>query len=37
MFNNLKNDQYFIKTVSRELNDFLQGGFHKGIITQIYG
>jgi len=37
MFNNIKNEQYFIRTVSRELNDFLQGGFHKGIITQIYG
>lgn len=37
MFNNTKQDQYFIKTVSKELNDFLQGGFHKGVITQIYG
>ncbi len=37
MFNKSKKDQYFIKTASKELNDFLQGGFHKGVITQIYG
>ncbi len=37
MFESLKNDQHFIRSISKELDDFYEGGLHKGIISQIYG
>jgi RecA/RadA recombinase len=26
-----------VRSVSGELDDFLEGGLHKGVVTQLYG
>lgn len=37
MFENHHYEHLLIKSISTELDDFLQGGLHKGTVTQLYG
>ena len=37
MFEGEKMDSMCIRSVSKELDGFLAGGLHKGMITQVYG
>lgn len=37
MFDNEKYENMFIRSISNELDEFLEGGLHKGTVTQVYG
>ena len=37
VFLNQKQSHFYLKPFNKKLNDFLQGGLHTGIITQIFG
>jgi RecA/RadA recombinase len=37
MFDNEKYENMFIHSISNELDDFLEGGLHKGLVAQVYG
>ena len=37
LFENERSDSVFIRSSSKELDEFLSGGLHKGMVTQIYG
>lgn len=37
MFEGEKIEGMFIESITKELDDFFEGGLHKGCITQIYG
>jgi len=37
MFDTFKEDSLCVRSISKELDNFLEGGLHKGIITQVYG
>lgn len=37
MFDNEKYENMFIRSISNELDEFFEGGLHKGTVTQVYG
>ncbi len=37
MFENEKYENMFIRSISNELDEYFEGGLHKGIVTQVYG
>jgi RecA/RadA recombinase len=37
MFDNEKYENMFIRSISNELDEFFEGGLHKGTATQVYG
>jgi RecA/RadA recombinase len=36
-FNMFQHGETLVKSTSKELDQFFEGGLHKGIITQLYG
>lgn len=37
MFENEKYENMMIRSISNELDEFFEGGLHKGMVTQVYG
>jgi RecA/RadA recombinase len=37
MFENEKFENMYIRSISKELDEYFEGGLHKGIVTQVYG